>query len=190
MKTVFIDIGSHNGQTILIAAKKFPECSLYIGVEPVPELYQASLQNIPHDLKDKIKIYNYAIDVQSEPEREAIFYQDIGSNKLGSSLLRDKKISQRQEIKIKCVDIRYFFSQFKDYHIILKLDVEGKEYDILRGMMKFKLLTNVKRIFVEWHWYKVKTFSKTMHNTIVSQLNRLGFPLTGESTKDEFYRGL
>jgi FkbM family methyltransferase len=189
-RMIFIDVGTHTGQTLLLAAKRYQTCDRYIGVEPVPDLYQETCRNIPDTLKSVMDVYNFALDYQSVPEKNVIFYQDIGHTRLGSSLLKDKKNLRVREINVKSVDIRQFFAQFKDYNILLKLDVEGKEYDILEGMIKENLLQNVRELFVEWHWNKVKSISQLRHDNIVAKLNKMGYPLTGISSEDEFYCGL
>jgi len=189
MAKLFLDIGSHTGQTLWIAAKRFPFLDKYIGVEPIPELFLESKKSIPEYLKGKIDLYNIAIDYQSEPVKVVSMFQDIGQTRLGSSLFSDKVTSRKKEIKVNCEDIRTFLDRFKKDTIIMKLDVEGKEYDILKGMIKHNLFFNIKKLYIEWHWNKVLHMTEPMHIEVVKQLIALGYPLTGKSKNDEFYCG-
>jgi FkbM family methyltransferase len=196
MRKIFLDIGMHNGQTILLAMERFPDCDEYIGIEPVKELCDLAQKRIERSSLSEGKrftIYNLAIDYQAEDLKTVTFYEDVGrNNKLGSSLLSDKTIRKSKKIEVDCVDIRYFFNtrDFReDDYIIMKIDVEGKEYDIFRGMIKHDLLKPIKKMFVEWHWHKVKSIPEQRHLDIVNTLNTYGYELTGESSKDEFYNG-
>jgi FkbM family methyltransferase len=190
MRKIFIDLGSHNGQTLLLAMKKYPKMDLFIGVEPVTKLYKQSVDRIPQEFKAKTQIIQGVVDYQSEPEKTVTFYEDIGTgHKLGSSLMPDKNNKKTREIQVQSIDIRTFFKPFCDDEITLKIDVEGKEYDILNGMVKHGLLKNVKKLFVEWHWDKVKSLTEERHNKIVAQLNTMGYKLTGDRKIDEFYGG-
>jgi FkbM family methyltransferase len=192
MRKIFLDIGTHNGQTLVIAKNKYPDFDLFVGVEPVESLCQKAIGKVG-ELDGNFKIFNRALDYQSEPMREIIFYEEVnGNNKLGSSILKDKRMKKQKEIKVKCQDIRDFFEELnitnEDY-IIMKIDVEGKEYDILHGMIKHELINMVDELYIEWHWHKVESITEERHLNIVRSLNELGFKVTGDSKKDEFYCG-
>jgi FkbM family methyltransferase len=193
MSKIFLDLGLHNGQTLKIAMDKYPEMDKYIGVEPVPSLYQIAVKSLPQETY--VVLYNFALDdLKGKPRDFTTFYEDMNkhNNKLGSSLLPDKTIKQKKAIEVSVVDVNYFFKQnFKnDDEVILKIDVEGKEYDIFDALIESgELKRVVKKIYAEWHFHKVKSISKERHDTIVMKLNKLGYKLTGDSKKDEFYCG-
>jgi FkbM family methyltransferase len=193
MEKLFLDIGTHNGQTILKAIQKFPDCGLYVGVEPVNSLAQKAIEKIPPKYKQRVIIFNLALDALDTDFTYLEFYEDVGSNKLGSSLLQDKKTAKTIKQNILCMDILFFLRSeiFKNKDIILKIDIEGKEYDILEKMLKTPILKDqVSKLFIEWHWNKTKSISKERHDSLVAALNKLGYKLAGESSKDQFYEGL
>lgn len=193
MKKIFLDIGSHNGQTLLLAIKKFPDCQYYIGVEPVESLAFKSRKLIPESYRQRVIIFNLALDSQKNDFQYIDFYEDVGSNKLGSSILADKNTVRKNKIQVLSLDVLYFLNllfQNKE-EIILKIDIEGKEYDILEKILTTTFLqTHVKNLFIEWHWNKTKSIPQTRHDQVVSALNKIGIKVTGDSKKDQFYAGL
>ena len=190
-KKIFLDIGSHNGQTIIKAIETFPDFDLYIGIEPVKELFDTSLKRIPEEYRKRVRMINAVVNYQKKPKDEVTFFVDVGSsNQMGSSLLKDKDNKKIKEIKVDSIDIRHLLSEFNENdYIVFKIDIEGKEYDILSAMCKHKLFANIKKIYCEWHYHKTKTISKARHDEVVRLVNSFGYSLTGASKKDEFYRG-
>ena len=186
----FVDIGSHNGQTILKAIQTIPDCDIYIGIEPVISLIEQSKKRIPSEYKDKVIFVNLAIDCLDSDMKMSTFYEDINPAQLGSSLISDKIITKKREIEVLSFDVLFFFDVFlKKYsEIILKIDIEGKEYDILEKLLTTNILKErVKKLYIEWHWYKTSSISEDRHKKLVLDLNNIGVIVTGDSKKDEFY---
>jgi hypothetical protein len=61
-------------------------------------------------------------------------------------------------------------------YLILKLDVEGAEYDILEKMIRDNAVQRLNHLFVEWHWNKVAV-PRNRHDTVVKELRRQGIPI-------------
>jgi len=166
----------------------------YIGIEPVTKLVTKSMLNIPQGYENKVWIYNIALDTLDVPKRQVTFYEDFtpGNHKLGSSLLADKKMRKSEQITVDCVDVNYFFEDTFDSgdEVIMKIDVEGKEYDIFEALiLSGNLKKYVTKIYTEWHWNKVESITQERHKNVVFALRELGYPLRGKSKEDEFYNG-
>ena len=197
MRKIFLDIGAHNGQTLLLANKRYPNCDLILGFEPVVSLFEqcvGKVNKLPPEQKSKFKLYNCALDVLDEPEKDITFYEDLshGNVKLGSSIYSDKRMKKNQKITVKCKDVVHFFeTNFRDGDsIIFKIDIEGKEYDVFEALIKTDNMKYVNKIYAEWHSHKVPSISKERHYEIVNTLKDMGYEVTGSSKKDEFYAGL
>lgn len=194
MRKIFLDIGTHNGQTLEIAMEKYPDFDLFMGIEPVTSLCEEAIGRCYRHPDKKWKIFNIALDSLDLPKKEVIFYEDLskGNHKLGSSLLADKTMRKNRQIKVWCHDVNHFFRTYfcNGDKIVMKIDVEGKEYDIFSTLISSGLLKKyVIKIFAEWHWNKVPSIPKDYHNKILSELNDLGYNLHGKSKLDEFYSG-
>ena len=62
--------------------------------------------------------------------------------------------------------------------MILKLDVEGAEYDILEKMIRDRSIERLAHLFIEWHWNKVAVPGRdTM--PLSDDLKRLRSPCLG-----------
>ena len=68
-------------------------------------------------------------------------------------------------------------------YVILKLDVEGAEYDILEKMMRDRTIRRIKHLFVEWHWDKIGVPGER-HETVVHALQRQGIPILEWDAQD------
>lgn len=182
----FIDLGAHNGNTLLKALDKYPDFDEYSGYEPIHKLYKESLKRL--NGAKKVKIYNLAVGTKTAP---ITIYEDMTTHKLGSSVYSDK--TQKKARKVECtmvsIDVVMEKIQLSDY-VVLKIDIEGAEYELLEYMIETKLIDLVDEIYCEWHQHKIPSIPISRHNTLVSNLQKIGFNLTGLSSKDEFYRGI
>jgi FkbM family methyltransferase len=64
-------------------------------------------------------------------------------------------------ITVDCVDIHTILSQYttNDF-IIIKLDIEGSEFTVLRRIIETGHASKINRLFVEWHTAIMSTESK------------------------------
>ena len=194
MRKIFLDIGTHNGQTLDIAVKRYPDFDMFIGIEPVVELCERAIGLMSRHKHKNIKIFNIALDALDCPRKNVIFYEDTtrGNHKLGSSLLADKTMRTNKKIEVQCMDVNFFFNTYFQTgdKVTMKIDVEGKEYDIFDALIgSGNLKRYVTKIYSEWHWNKVPSISKERHNEVLVALNELGYNLKGRSKDDEFYDG-
>lgn len=190
MPQFFFDFGSHNGQTIEKARVEFPNLDFYYGFEPVQELLVKATQQL-HNTANTF-YFNLAVDALAVPYKIGTLYEDGDSHKLGSSLLVDKKLHKKSQTKILRVDADFLFKTLTKPgdSVILKVDIEGKEYDVLNKLLNTGMLQErVSKLFVEWHWHKTTSVSEAQHKELVARLQQAGFNVTGNSKMDEFYDG-
>lgn len=191
MAKYFIDLGSHNGQTLLKAYKDFPKCKAYIGVEPFKPIYNKSIKKTKSN--KRTKLYNAAVDLPG-CDGSVKLYIDEWSHHLGCSIFKDKHSGKGMKKFVEVPTITYE-QLLKDNNIkpddsiILKVDIEGKEYDILEHIVSTGLIKQVKKLYVEWHWNKIKSIAQSRHDILIKKLNKLGFNMSG-SKQDEYYTGL
>lgn len=192
MSKIFLDIGAHRGQTLEMALKDYPDCEAYYGIEPVAEMVAACRAN-PALQGDRIRILPVAADALGKQEmaRIAPMHVDPANRYLGSSLLLDKTIRKPVLRQVLCLDIEFLFSLLvrpRD-EVYLKIDIEGKEYDILERLRSSGLLAkHVIRIFVEWHWHKTQSISRDRHDRLLDSLCLDGYRLAGTKA-DAYYEG-
>jgi len=151
-KGIFIDCGAYDGCSaikFLISNPHF-DC---ISFEPNPALWHY-FTSVPTTLikkgagskKGKTKFYIDHIDGDgsSAIPKKNILFGNPGNNK-------DCPVAHIETVSIP--DLVFKLSK-KYKRIILKLDVEGSEYDILARLVSTQAIHKVYKIYAEFHWKK------------------------------------
>ncbi|MEI2423320.1 FkbM family methyltransferase, partial [Arthrospira platensis SPKY2] len=166
---LFIDCGGYDG----CSAIKFLMSHLNydcVSFEPNPDLWDY-YTDIPTKLiKKAVFTYDGTIEFTVDP---------VDAD--GSSLLPDKKIDFYGKVSnencpvitVDCIDLSAFISQVSQIYpkIILKLDVEGAEYDILEKMVQERTVRHIDQLYCEFHGHKVNV-PKERHDQLISTLQK------------------
>ena len=149
----FIDCGAHCGESILTAKQRFGIDINTISFEPVPGLAK-QLQEIHKD-NPTVHIQNSAVWINNEIKKFHLSeeYTD------GSSLLNSlNNLKDDHYIDIPCFDLsQWVLESFnKEDYLILKLDIEGAEYEVLNKMIEDGSIDYINEFWGEWHDMKIK----------------------------------
>lgn len=161
---VFIDCGTHFGQGLrnFIEKLNIDENWSVHTFEANPITYKIYLDNY-HKENTYVKHYNVAlsnfnglttINVETPPNE--------GETGQGSSIIdlkywnpQDGKLRQnfKSSYSINCLNLSEFIkNNFKESDkIIIKMDIEGAEYDVLEEMIKDNTIKWIDSIFIEFH---------------------------------------
>jgi FkbM family methyltransferase len=170
MKNVFIDLGFNKGQSVDFFYKLIPDCIDYEihAFEPDPSNFSAF---------EKFNNVNFYKKAAWTTDGTVKFY--LGSNSFASTINSSKitNIKQDRYIDVECLDIsKFIVSNFKkDDYIILKIDIEGAEYDLLNHMLSTNCLEYIDDLFVEFHLNKITNVTSQQHNELIDKLQKLGF---------------
>lgn len=68
------------------------------------------------------------------------------------SIARDQSSARR--MKVPCVDLARYLADHSspDTRIVLKMDVEGAEYDLLPNLLESPVMDRLEMVFCEFHW--------------------------------------
>lgn len=182
MRRVFLDLGAYTGDTIELALRRAAFDIIY-GFEPLRENF-GKLRSRYEDHPGVILI-NAAAD---ESDGEATLYKGNAQfGDVGGSLYREMTTISSDSEKVRTVDFSAFVkSSFcDDDYIVLKMDIEGKEYGVLSKMIRDATISRVDELYCEWH-YSALGMPADDHFAFVRRLRRLGFGLTGNKDLDEF----
>ncbi len=165
MRKIFIDGGAHTGESLEAFCRIYEdseEYEAYCFEASYVEKFKSSFDKVSkrHLEQNKIKSvewYNKAVWIE---DGEITFYND---GKEGSSLIKEKWSLDPKEVE--CFDlgswIKNNFSN-EDY-IVLKLDIEGAEYEVLDKMFHDKTINYVNKLYCEIHGLKCgKTFQESV----------------------------
>lgn len=168
-KGLFIDCGGYDGCSSLKFMMNNPEFDC-VTFEPNPTLWPY-YQDAPTFL---IKKAAYIHDGEVKFTLDSL-------DEDGSSLIKNKRIDytgrvqnkQFPTITAQCVDIARFIQDCEPHYdrIILKMDIEGAEYDILDRLIEKNLLGSIDKLYCEFHWQKCG-ISKKRHDAIVENVEK------------------
>ncbi len=185
---VFIDLGAFDGDTLLLAQKIYPECDNYYAFEP----YRPNFQKLTDVFKDNPKIILINKAAGTKAEKVSLFlHNDIKKRQdaaEGNSLLLEKNnVSADNFEEVESINFSQFIKEkfTKEDEIILKIDIEGKEYDVLEQMIEDKTINLIDTLFCEWHQHKIPSL-KDRHSKLIERLKEFNLKITGDNNYDEF----
>ena len=157
-----IDVGAHKGETIKYFSKFLNLENIY-AFEPNKTIYNKLINNT-NCIKKEINCFNIALGDKDEIKPLNILNESSSStiNNLNKSSKYYKKknkiinfFSKKHEIIQKDVEIKTLSSLMDNFifknQVILKIDTEGYEYKILKGLNK-KHLERIDFIYIEHHY--------------------------------------
>jgi len=135
-----IDIGCHKGEILNIMLRLAPK-GRHAGFEPIPDFYNYLIKKF----KDKAEIYPYAL---SDKDGKAEFQYVKNAPAYSGLKKRDYQVSPK--IDVINVDLKRLDDIMSDRPVrFIKIDVEGTEYDVLKGAMNM-VKTNKPYIIFEF----------------------------------------
>lgn len=154
---IFLDCGAWTGASVDYFLKHYPGAK---------EFKIHSFECLPENLhelrKRNVTVHNKAVWVSKGFHR---FYK--GQSESGS-LYKEKTtggVNPNNFIIVRTIDIAQFIKKFKDDYIVIKLNIEGAEYEVIPHMKDCGVLDLVNEWFIQWHWDKIRlSFEK--HNRI------------------------
>lgn len=179
---IFIDGGAYRGKSVDKAFRIIDNIDLVYTFEPHPYYYKKIKEKFKDN--DNIKCINKALDIENGNGK--LYIHQKGWKAEGHTLMKSKIDLKDDYKEIETIDIIDFTDEIKDNQIILKLDIEGKEYDILEKLIETNYIDYIDTIYCEWHYHKVESISKKRHNKLIKELQDYGFDLNGDNKHDEF----
>ena len=155
---LFIDCGGHNGSSIRRFRKDFdPESRFEMVTFEPNDLFAACYSEFPRHrliqaaVWDRDGIQNFYLD-REDGDGSTLF-----ENKLTRETGGFGTLDTANPATVKTIDLSHWLRQNTtrfDY-LILKLDIEGAEYDVLEKMIQDRTIRRINHLFVEWHWNRV-----------------------------------
>jgi len=144
---VVYDIGSNLGYYVLLAYPRIGKNGKIYAIEPFAPNFLLLTHTIDHnDFDDRLERFYTGFD-EAEKERE-LFYTDKYN--------RTNFLAGNSEDSIMMSTVSFDkFSKDKKEPDLIRMDVEGFEYYIIRGMKEFLKTKKKCRIFMEVHPYQM-----------------------------------
>jgi len=154
MKKIFIDGGARVGETIellLNHREDLKGCDVYFF-----ECNEAHHETLL-DIKENNKDYNFFVRTEALWDKEDImdFYISVDQwGDLGCTLdpTKREKLDLDNPKQVKTIRFSDFLNQFSDDdYIIVKLDIEGAEYNVVSDLLSSGTINKINEIYIEWH---------------------------------------
>ena len=152
MRFVFVDVGTHDGQTLKEVTRSRWAFDLIIGLEPMP----AQFANAQHAYGkvDRVQLFNFGL--ADRPGIVAIY----GDNSdLGSSIFEGKTRgeSNKQVTMCEMEEASAFFRQVirDDDVVVVKLNCEGAEVPILNNLIDSGEINKIANVMIDFDIRKV-----------------------------------
>jgi len=174
MTKIFLDGGTHLGGGIKAISKKegINKSWKIYSWEANPYTFNKNLENKKRYERFDIKFFNQAlstyngyIDVMIHKQRSKHTGELVNTGQ-GTTILSANEFKNPEEkaekiveqIKTPCIDFAQWIERntSPEDEIIIKLDIEGAEYNVLEKILKSDYLDRIKKIYVEWHSYALK----------------------------------
>jgi FkbM family methyltransferase len=175
MAQVFIDLGANVGAVSKTFAQKNPDSEIFC-VEPNIRLIPAIL-GAAAELRRTINIiwsaawtYDGTINLYQSSAAAA---STIIDGKIEHSGWPQIDYSKPEPVP--CFDFSSWLLRRFSLHddIILKMDVEGAEYDLLEKMLRDRSIYLVRRLICEWHFDRYPAISIERHRALQSKLENV-----------------
>lgn len=162
---VFVDCGASDGGTI----QRFRD--LY----PAAETFEIHAFE-PNPAWPEIRGVNF--------HREAVWVMD-GHAELycgdpeSATLMRGKTtghIDYSRPVRVATIDFGSWLNQFPVRSVVLKMDIEGACYQVLKRMLQTEALLRIRELHIDWHWNKIG-MTLQAHEACLASLRGWGFPI-------------
>jgi FkbM family methyltransferase len=143
---VVLDLGGHVGIVSIYLAKKYPFLKIY-AYEPSPDNYRHFLDNLDANGISNVQVFNQAVTAEGRTLNMIAYYECNSGGATGQ--LREMKLPHRVNFEAQSTTLD---SIFRERNIeackLLKVDVEGSEYEVL---MTAGCLNKVEFLAGEFH---------------------------------------
>tara|TARA_R100000008_G_C3568419_1_gene160534 strand:- start:812 stop:1438 length:627 start_codon:yes stop_codon:yes gene_type:complete len=148
--SVFIDGGAHRGEELAVLC----EIGCEVHSFEVNPIHCENLEII-YSGYEKVKINHAALWV----ENTYIDVYEKATNKLSSMTTENSKrnIDKKKSISVRAIDIAEYISSLDKEVDVMKLDIEGGEYKVIKHLIETKIIDKIKVIYFEDHEEQMKT---------------------------------
>jgi len=183
----FMDIGANNGYYTVLAAGLVGPNGKIISIEPSPNAFRRLMHNVRVNNLSNVVILNVAL---SDHDGNAMLYLNKESEDGLASLIKSDQVQSLGEVELKRFDHLFMDEKIS----IVKMDVEGSEINIIKGMENY--LKSHKEVKIEMEWnpsYRNENdfdyLSRLFHINLIFSNKEFGFEII-EITEFKQLKGL
>lgn len=190
----FIDCGGHHGERLkyFIDMHKIDSTWKIYSFEPNKESFDI-LKNVEYNNCDinpiNSGIWIFDGELKFNPERtnpkyggnndgEGSTFMDLGNWKIKS----ENNPGAGEFINsynISVTDLSKFINDLEDReYLLVKMDIEGSEYQVLRHLIKEGTISKIDDLYVEFHDWAMVTENSSTTNSLIDEIRSLGIKVS------------
>lgn len=99
------------------------------------------------------------------------FFQDTAKTPMGSTLFESKRTGSFEQTKIPAIDFAKVLQEYADHTIVVKMDIEGAEFEVLEHLIKTCTDKLIHKLYVETHQNKVPEYTGIYAEDLLKRLS-------------------
>jgi FkbM family methyltransferase len=176
-RSVRIDCGANRGIVLDAAATQLPHFE-HIAYEANPRLIPALMAVRARHPSVSISIHHAAVWTADGAIDFFLTDDAHDPNHEGSTLARGKStgaVNYAAPVRVPSIDLDRTLRQFTPADtVILKMDIEGAEYDVLERLLDTGSINRLSALLVETHAHKISTIPQHRHDRLIQRLTAWG----------------
>lgn len=146
---IFVDVGTHEGQTLEEVVKPEYDFDLIFGLEPMPREYRVARRAFLGD--PRVKVLNVGLGAATGA---LVMY---GTNdQLEASLFREKNdVNTSAQTAVDIMDARGFFEGLPEGTVFVNMNCEGAELPILTRLLDSGSIKRINYLLVDFDIRKI-----------------------------------
>lgn len=166
----FIDCGAHKGESVALFRRDYPNASDYAVVSFEPNVEVQKYFTLG-DIKD-VEFHPEAVWVEDTTLTFHRHHYTVGYSVFDT---HPKSLRENGEFSVPAIDFSTWLKSrvtLEDY-VVLKMDIEGAEYKVLRKMFDDGTIDLIDKLYIEFHdhWMKLE---EGEHDKLVADLEAKG----------------
>lgn len=179
-KKILIDCGANSGQVLERFINKRINYSFY-AFEPQPELSEVLENMIANHPNVPVQLHKKAVWTKNEMLSFFLATNWGSGYKDGSTLLTNhtknsSAVDYNKPIMVEAIDfVEWFHATIQpsiDDYIVIKMDIEGAEYDVLEKMVENGDFNYISELLVEFHYKMNTSISAERHFKLLNSLKK------------------
>jgi FkbM family methyltransferase len=169
MKKVFLDCGANKGESVRLFRERFADATEY-------EIFCFE----PHEeSKEDLDGLGVTVIAKAVWVRDGtVNFYPARRSTAGSTLLKDKTTWSVSKTPVEVLSLDFSAWMAQEFsaadHIVLKMNIEGAEYEVLEKMLADGTLAMVNRLYVSFHYQKIPSITKKRHQKLVEDIGSAG----------------
>ena len=168
-KKLLLDIGAHVGETVHRFYRERPDAGQFdiYCFEPDPEAFKLLCANVGHI--PNVACVNKALTGKTERRQLARGSVNDGE---GNTLLAGKRtggVDYGRQIEVDCTDISWWLSSHPADVTLVKMNVEGCEYELLPRLIQSGAMGRVTELYCQTHSIKFDLAERMRMDAVESQ---------------------